>query len=73
MCAVVKQWGRHCSGCKTVDRLDLFRLLWSNRKPQSSTLDGPNFSAIVRACNREFIDWYRSEPRLAFHMTVVTR
>jgi hypothetical protein len=31
------------------------------------------FKALVRPCIREFIDWYCSEPRLAFNRTVVTR
>ena len=31
------------------------------------------FKAFVRPRNGEFIDWYCSEPRLAFNRTVVTR
>jgi len=36
--------------------------------------DVGEFKASLRLCDsREFIDWYCSEPRLAFNRTVVTR
>src|SRR5205823_1340971 len=46
------------------------RTIQVSRLEQSSIGE---FSTMLRPCNPRFIDWYCSEPHLAFNKTVVTR
>ncbi len=55
---------------KTVLRL---RDLEQSRSAVLNSLTSPSSQRAYDHAIRDFIDWYRSEPRLAFSRTVVTR